>query len=418
MNPPFTANTRFTDKMREKIKNNKHLTELVGRSVHLWGFFLALSYLGVKLNGTVAAVLPISIASGADTQGTRDLLTKKFSTRFIIKPVEDKAFSESSDFKDILYIGEKRKITDDDNTGIVLFKSSVRELTSDGLSKIIDDLKRNYANGDDVDNDDYELKIIKTRKLEDYANNWIPLMAYKTFHSEEPINQFYNKAAKKAGNKFRKIEDEDIHEGLHFSPAGLSGIVSIRNPMGDESRIRKAPLLILKEKKKNSLIVKIKKTKIEYEIPISHTVPSLSSMTSLKTITPPDVDYIITQSIKKHEEIIQLSKWDLKKRGKFPWTKHNINVEKQKTFNVLASRVRPDSKDTHILAAYFPEKFVSPHTLKILNCKDSMEGKFQNLILNSSINVANLLRYRSLTTGYITLSEEDYYHGIFLMFLN
>ena len=88
--------------MREEIQNYKILNQLCGTNINLWGYFLALADLLIKNNGMLGVVIPINIARGRASEKVRELLMKNFTCKFILKPLEDDAFSEGSYFKDIL----------------------------------------------------------------------------------------------------------------------------------------------------------------------------------------------------------------------------------------------------------------------------------------------------------------------------
>ncbi len=51
MNPPFSDRERMPKEMRDKINNNEVLNKVCGSQVNLWGLFIALSDLFLKVNG-------------------------------------------------------------------------------------------------------------------------------------------------------------------------------------------------------------------------------------------------------------------------------------------------------------------------------------------------------------------------------
>lgn len=403
MNPPFSDREKMPSEMRTKLNNNEVLNELVGGMVNLWGYFLGLSYYLMKDNGKMGAVIPISVARGGATQKVRNFLLNNFTAKFIIKPIVDDAFSENSAFRDVLYIAEKRKPTADDYTAFVSIKTSIKNMESEKVPKLADELKDLFDKKEDVDTENYEVKFMKTQELLDYSENLMPLLGFKSQKNGIIIQKFLTPVREKAGEKFRKITSDIMREGLHASPAGLSELVFVTNGL-DPSRISRA-FLVLKEIKKDSIIAEIKDSGRKFEIPLSKTQPALRTLTGVKNFIAEKIDFVIVQEPDKFKEILALSKW----KGKFDWYTHNKNVQKKLSYVVVPNRFRPDSPNTHHFAFYSSKKVLSPHAFKIFNFKNSLEGLFQTLLLNSSITMANFLLYRSQSTrGFTHIMEADW----------
>jgi len=403
MNPPFSDREKMPEEMRTKLNNNVVLKEKVGGMVNLWGYFIGLSNLLLKNGGMLGAVIPISIARGGATQSVRDFLLSNFSAKFIVKPIIDDAFSENSAYRDVLYIAEKKRPDEKDYTAIVSIKSEIKKMSSDQVTKLINDLNRNYIEKTNKNNDDYEITFVKTKELFDYSDNLMPLIGFKSQKNGLAISNFMAEVRRTAGNKLVKLSKEIMREGLHASPEGLSELVFINNPI-DESRVKRS-FLILNEKKSQTLKFKIKSLDNEFEIPISKTQPALRTLTGIKNFLVDNIDYVITEEPAKFDEILRFSKW----KGKFDWFTHNKNVMNKLRHVIIPNRFRPDSSNTHHFAFYSRKKFVAPHSFKILDFNSSQEGLFQTLLLNSSITIANFLLYRSQSTrGFTHIMEADW----------
>jgi hypothetical protein len=393
MNPPFSDREKMPKEMRDKINSNETLNKICGKQVNLWGLFLALSNLLLKSNGRMGAVIPINIARGKATQDIRNFLLKNYTARFIIKPASDYAFSEGSSFKDILYIADKKKPNVNDFTGIVSIKSSIKNLDNEQIHKLIEDLKQCYKNQTNKDTADFQVKFVKTQSLLEYSDNLMPLLGFSSYKNKTVLNNFLEATFKTAGKKLIKINKEIIEEGLHASPAGVSELVFITNPI-EQSRVERA-FMIVEKVKRDSIRVRIKDTEMLLDIPKSKVQSALRTVTGVKSFNVENIDYVLTQEPDDFQKILELSKF----KGKFDWVKQRKNVLKKESHLVMASRFRTNSINTYHLAFFAPHKFVAPHTFKILKFATPQESLFQSLILNSSLNMATLLNFREQTTG-------------------
>lgn len=396
MNPPFSDREKMPKDMRDKLNRNNFLNNTSGNQVNLWGSFIVLADLLLKKNGKLGAVIPINIARGEATQLVRSFILKNYTAEFIIKPLGDDAFSEGSFFKDILYIAEKRKPKDSDYTGIVSIKSSIKNLSQSKIYELVDKLNQCYNHKKDFENEDIEIRYIKTQKLLDYENNLMPLIGFTSHKNKDIFSLFLETIKEKSDNKLMKIDSEIVSEGFHASPSGLSELVFITRPI-DKARTERA-FMILKDEKSNSIVAEIKDSDILININNTEVYPALRTLTSVKSFDVEKIDYILIQKPNQFDKILQMSKW----KGKFNWFEHKKNVDKKLSYVVVGRRFRPNSKNTHHFAFYSKNGIVSPHTFKILNFKEPMEAMIQTLILNSSITISNILSFREQTTGGFT----------------
>jgi len=409
MNPPFSDREKMPPEMRNKLNENQILEDMIGGQVNLWGHFIGLSFLLLKKQGVMGAVIPISVARGGATQKVRDFLLNNFTTKFIIVPSKDDAFSENSALRDVLYIAEKRKSEQNDYTGIVTIKKSLKDMDEDGVKELLEELQSCFNTKKDKDTEVFEIKFIQTKSLLDYSKNLMPLIGFKSQNNGILVNQFLKSIETTGKKKLKKISSDIMKEGLHMSPKGFSQIVFITNPIHD-SRVKRA-FLVLKEKRKSSIIATIRKSNMDFEIPLKYTVPAVRTLTGIKSFDVSNVDYVIVQKPKKFDEVFRMSKW----KGEFPWFDHNKKTEKMRSYVAVPNRFRPDSPNTHHLALFSSKKVVTTHAFKIFDFKNSQEGMFQTLLLNSSITIATFLSYRSQSTGGFThIMEADWlFYNIF-----
>ncbi|MEM0142731.1 MAG: N-6 DNA methylase [Candidatus Parvarchaeum sp.] len=401
MNPPFSDREKMPKEMRDKLNNNTTLNAICGGQVNFWGLFLAMANLLIKDGGKIGAVIPINFARGEASRQIREFLLTNYTTKFIIKPLSDAAFSEGASFKDILYIAIKKRPEKVDYTGIVSIKASIKTLTQEQVIKLVKDLASCYETQKDKNTEQFEVNFINTLEMLDYTDNLMPLIGFTTYKNKNVLDSFLKSIRKYSSELLIKIPKEMISEGFHASPAGLSELVFITRPL-DKARVERA-FLTLKKEDNEFIQVELKNGELSLNIPYSKLKPALRTLTAVKTFNPECVDYILTQQPERFEAIMKLSKW----KGLFNWSEHRRTVEKKESFVIVGSRFRPNSNNTHQFAFYSSKRLVAPHTFKILRFENSKEALIQTLILNSSITMANILSYRAQTTGGFTSIMES-----------
>ncbi|MEM3845466.1 MAG: N-6 DNA methylase [Candidatus Parvarchaeota archaeon] len=401
MNPPFSDREKMPKEMRDKLNNNTTLNAICGGQVNLWGLFLAMANLLIKNGGKIGAVIPINFARGEASRQIRRFLLTNYTTKFIIKPLSDAAFSEGASFKDILYIAIKKKPEKTDYTGIVSIKVSIKSITQEQVSELVEELASCYETHKDKDTEQFEVKFVKTLEMLNYADNLMPLIGFTAYRNRDVIESFLKNIRERSSRLLMKIPSRIISEGFHASPAGLSELVFVTRPL-DKARVERA-FLILKEEGKKSVKVELKNGELSLNIPYSKLKPALRTLSAIKTFNPESVDYILMEQPEGFDAIMKLSKW----KGSFNWLEHRRNVEEKESFVVVGRRFSPHSNNTHHFAFYSSKGIVAPDTFKILRFENSREAKIQTLMLNSSITIANILSYREQTTGEFTDIRES-----------
>ncbi len=404
MNPPFSDREKMPPEMREQLKKNP-LGEICGHQVNLWGYFLALADLLLKPGGKIGAVIPINIARGKATEKIRKFLLENYHIRYIVKPVVDVAFSEGASFNDCLFIAEKSK--EKSKSGITTFvflKKSIRNLSMEEIERILQSIKKNYSQNKEICTSDFDLALVESSKLLKFIDNMMPFFGVHSVKNLKILYDFLEAISNSNNsNKLNKFI-YPIKEGFHASPAGLSELTFITNPL-TKDRVKRA-FLITEKEEKNDIICKINKTNIRIKIEKSSLIPALRTLTGVKRFFVDDIDFFIVEKPKEFEKILILSKW--KDKNKFNWENRvKKNVSGKKTYLAIARRFRPDSPNTHLFAFFSNKSFIVPHTFKIVDIPED-EAIYQGLILNSIIGIMNVIIYREQTTeGYTDIMESD-----------
>lgn len=403
MNPPFTAKEKMPLDMKEKLKINP-LGEVCGHDINLWGYFLSLADLLLKPNGKIGAVIPINIARGKATDKVRTFLFNNYHIRYIVKPIGDLALSEGSSFRDILLIAEKRKIKNSDFTAIIFLKEKKNDLTSEQVVKII----REISNLDptrkvEKKTKNYEIYFVKSKEIKE--NGLMPYLWASKIDNIKLVMQFMQLIRDKGNSKLTSFNTENLREGFHTSPKGLSQIAFITDPIA-KSRVSRA-FLIFENEDDKYIYFKQKDTLEAFKIEKSKVEKSFKTITGLKQIDITNLnDYLIRDNFKGFNKILLLSKY--KNKNNFKWDTVVKRIKGKSTYLTIFRRFNPFSPNTHLLSFYSKKKFIPTDAVKVYKTENADESLILALFLNSTITFIQMFSNKQETTGqYSDIKEED-----------
>jgi len=399
MNPPFSDREKLPKDYLNFLDKKKNLGKICGHKINLWGYFLALADLMLKPNGKIAAVVPINIARGKATEKIRKYFLENYHIKYIVKTTKDLGFSESAQFRDILLIAEKRKPRDEDQTTIVFLKKSIREIDFNKVKEIVGSILLNIYS-----TEDYEMQKIPTSQLLTNKNNFMKFLRGTSVKRNEVILKFLEKIESKSKSKMINLSSEEMLEGFHASPAGLSQLVFIVNPI-DESRSERNVLLTLKKIEDSYIIVEQPELNKEFEIKKDKIVPAIKTLTGIKTMNVTySHDFLITDNFNNFQELIHLSKW----KGKFDWKEVKKRMNGRATHVAISHRINIFSKNTHFVSCFSEIPFYTTHAFTIFPNKSKEESKLLCLFFNSVVGFSQILNLMKETTGqYIEFMESD-----------
>jgi len=402
MNPPFSDREKLPKEMRDKINKNE-LSRICGNQVNLWGYFLALSYLLLAPNGVLASVIPINIARGKATEKIRQFMLEKFTIKYIIKTTEDNAFSEGASFQDILFIAEKRKPNIHDRVNIVFLKKSLKDIKENSkLQNLANDLSiYRDKKVDMITNDNFQLWQLNISTLRENIDNLMLFLRGNDIIARRELLDFLN-ILKGKGEKLRNISADEMLEGFHASPKGLSELVFITYPRGDINP--KNSIMILNKESEDSIEVKIEPTNEVISLSKTLLEPALKTITGVRAI---DItllhDYIVKRPFNKFDKILAISKW----KGKFSWELVTKKLENRECFVAIQHRVRMNSPNTHLVAVYGDKPFFTTHAFNIFKV-DKKTAKILALFFNSILGLIQLSNLSKETTGgYLEFMQSD-----------
>jgi hypothetical protein len=404
MNPPFTDRDKMTEEMRIKLKNNI-LNEVCGNKINFWGYFLALSDLLLKPKGKLGAVIPVNLARGTTTEKIRRFFLENYHIKYVIKPIGDFAFSESSAFKDILFVAQKIKPTKKSSTTIVFVKKSIRDLSSHDAQKIVEIIKNSKVDFGKIYEDDYlQLKILPQEELIENIDNLMVFIGGTKFQNIDILRNFIKKSIDYGRDKLTNLDSDGLKEGI-TSPKGLGQLVYITVP-SHQSRMERS-FLILDSKIKDNVLVKPKDTGMILKIPNTNIKPALRTITGVKNINLGEHHYyIINKDYNDSKKVLTLSKW----KGKFDWSIINNKIQRVgESRLVIPDKIRLSSKNTIMLAVYSETPLILSNLFFAYKDTNKEVCKTLSVSLNSIITLAQFLTLKAETLGgYIRLSANDW----------
>ena len=393
MNPPFSDREKMPEEMRNRI-NESPLSKTCGNQVNLWGYFLALANYFLKPNGKIAAVIPINIARGEATKKIREFLLRNFKIDYIVRPMSDFAFSEGASFRDILLVASKKKPKPSERTKVLFINESIKSLSEGEVENLIQMILTNNENR----NSKFESRIITNETLQENKHNLMRILSQYSIEIIEIIDLILQ------SEKVQLIESGKFPEAFHVSPKGISQLLFLTTPFTPD-RVERA-FLIVDKILDDKIIVKVKRTDIEFDIPRRNLKSALRSMTGQSRMKISKTDYFVTGPFENFNAIAKLSKWNNK--NYLSWKDIENEALRKSSYLIIPERFNPYSVNTHLVAFYSDNPVVIPHTLRYGKGLSKEESVYEMLFLNSILFIAQMAISKEETTGeYIHLMDSD-----------
>lgn len=394
-NPPFSDREKMPNDYLKVMESYTPINEICGSQVNLWGYFLALNKFLLKKNGTFGFVIPINIFRGRATQNIRDYLLDNYTIKYVVKTGKNIAFSENSALRDILFVAVNKKPTDNSKLKFVIINEDLHDLTLLDATNISRYIKNELISIDK----DLDIVEYKQSELHENRENLMPYFGLMQAKSGKILSQFKFSVENKIKDKLRKFHEDEISEGFHASPAGVSQLTFVTNNTG-ENRIKRAFFIYDGEDNEN-IYAKIRGLEGKlFQIPKTSLKPAFRTLTDINSFNiDSKLDYFIDDYFPNFEMALQLSKFNNEK-NKFSYEeirKKSIN----RTYMVVGRRFNPHSPNTALFAFSSNTPFISPHTFKTLSL-DINDAKINTLYLNSVLGLFNVILLKEQTTGNLT----------------
>ncbi len=204
MNPPFTRHERLPIHYKSRLRiafNSFYNNGICNDALGLHGFFILLGNKFLKRNGSIALVLPASILARKSFINLRKYLCENFCIKYLVYNTSRLNFSESTLWREILLILEKKNPVNNTYELIRLenFPESLRE---------VNELAGNIKNK--INSSKFEVSEILQNNLAE-MDDWSPLVIFsklfKKIYDEFKDNQLLTTIS----SKFDCLENDLRH---------------------------------------------------------------------------------------------------------------------------------------------------------------------------------------------------------------
>lgn len=147
----------------------------------------------------------------------------------------------------------------------MFLKKSLSEISLEDAEEIVEKIREIRPKvGLVYSNDNFEMYFVSYRDILANRENLMPFIWSSRVSTVLTFERFLSLIKERAKDKLVKIKKEQLMDGFHTSPKGLSEIVYITRPI-DKSRISRAFLILEKEGKKFHYISKLKELILDLE---------------------------------------------------------------------------------------------------------------------------------------------------------
>lgn len=391
MNPPFTKIERGI----RRFIDLRRFYERCGGEVGLWGHFVALADIFLKERGIFGAVIPINVLRGRESERVRRLLfDEAWTPLYILKPTRNYGFSEWAEYRDVLFIAQKKKPAPNHRVRFALVKKNLTQLTSDNVADIAERIKgKSKLRSSDLDIDAHPLTKIKER----FAN----LMWFcggTDLHHRDKIIDFLERLE----GKLSRFPNDYFSTGYRPDQGVSSFLFLTRH--SDDSRVEQAFLRFTEESA--SSVTAQSPLGASYKIERETLLPSLRTPVGLSKMNITDAwDYI---AYRRYEELERVCRAAGRKSPKGFWRDIQDEIQRVSTNLVVSRRINPFSPSTYLNAFFSPITIAPSDQLNTVIEEDLDRARAVCVLFNSACFFANFFLLKEESTGrYIDIRLYD-----------
>jgi len=390
MNPPFT-------KIERGIRRFIDLRRFVGYcggEVGLWGHFIVLADIFLKEQGIFGAVLPINVLRGRESEKVRRKLFEEWTPLYILKPTRNYGFSEWAEYRDVLFLAQKRKPSPDHRVRFVLVKRDLTQLTLDDVSDIAERVKsKNKLRSRDLDIDSHPLSEIKKR-----FSNLMWFCGGTDLRHRDRILSFLERLE----GKLSRFPHDYFSTGYRPDQGVSSFLFLTRH--SDDSRVEQAFLRFTKESA--SSVTAQSPLGASYKIERKALFPSLRTPVGLSKMNITNAwDYI---AYRRYEELERVCRAAGRKPPKGFWRDLQDEIQRVSTNLAVSRRINPFSPSTYLNAFFSSIPIAPSDQLNAAIEEDLDRARAVCMLLNSACFFANFFLLKEESTGrYIDIRLYD-----------
>lgn len=408
MNPPFTRQERIPEEYKEILaKRFGAYKKYISGQMSYFGYFLFLGDKFVAKNGRLAFVMPATFLSKKQTEGLRKFISENYFVEQIILNRDGLSFSESTLFREILFVAKKTD-TQKGKTKLIFIKKFPKTL--DDSRRIATHIKEATS---DVDDDLLTIKMIDYHTLTQNTENWYKWLIYSQLpefieritHSNQ-VKSFEPYIKHTARLDLDKIKFDDFHGFILYN---------------QERALKSDDLWIVKEEKKDKIIAKHRVLDVSIDLPYTILKRGLRRHTNVLSLdVTKSADFLIYRFDPKVKEMATYSvtKDKLRQINEQNFGLRKVYIEKRECNLVILRRPFIASPGTRCISFYSNNKIVGIDMWNI-ELADSDEMKILCLWFNSSLTLLQLLSLGITAEGsWAKINEDDILSKLLIIDIN
>lgn len=408
MNPPFTRQERLTDEM----KPEGELREWFGEQ-NYWVYFIGLTEYFLNEGGKVAAVLPMDFFRGKHSKSIRKWLFSEhgqnYRLKYIVKTVNDIAFSEQSKYRDFLIVLEKTRSKEENNQfSLVYLKPKLEELNLNQVKNITTKV-RESTEGEFYEDEDVAITWTDHSDVRKYLDNMWPIVGFLSPSTQKTMVNFYNRSLDLAEDKLIKsgnlLESDEIIRGYEPSSGGIRDIVWIVRELCEE-RMGRTKLLV-GSGGDTHLEAVFKDSTGSVDIDKSNTFKGLKTHSYVSQFDISNKsDYLVVDDFDANNDLYTALKEEVSFENVYS------RASARRGYFCVARRPDLSASGTRLLAFYSDDLFVPSDMFWVVKV-DPVPAKELTVWMNSIIGISNMLLWRKETRGSFSQIDkhnlEDFY---------
>lgn len=385
-NPPFTRGDRLDSEYKSfletHLKNNGIICNYNKKHLGFYAYFLLDSLRFLNEEGLLAFIVPISMINSSSMKPVLSFLLDKYAFQYFVTSNVQDTFSEECAFKEILFIGSKKKVNEKYRTKFVVLKE---KLSRGNIKDFVRIIEKNIHDYEDLR---IRIRCIPKGVLLDTINtNWILYFQNQTFY--QLFKRIVQSKAVSITNQITKSPRYDVDRGLR---AGVSDFFYLPNKYWS-----------IIDNKNQVLSIQNKETNIKLNLPHRNLNSVLRKSALYRKITPKNYDYIINFSelSLQEENIAEYVRWgtDTFAKNLGFETLTNKQISKGRKIARVGIVHELSLISSTILAYYCPTPIVMTDNFIFIRTFNEEDDKIIAAYLNSSIFLLTYLILRREKTG-------------------
>jgi hypothetical protein len=400
MNPPFTRQERLPEEYKSKLTDRfKPYSDVLTGQVGLHGYFILLADTFLREGGRLAFVLPATVLRLQSLEGIRKFLVENYRLDYIITTEQRSAFSEAARFREMLLIATKTKEGLDASKCLFvnLKRIPVDAADSDFLA---DEIISSRSTCQQLDDADLSTEFVEQNQLKISTENWFDKISR---HTEESLLDLCSQQAADRLQTLETLVDSrkgKIVRGIEHWTGKPVSVSSAFVLSSERHAMKKDDRWILKETRRDSILVRDRFVDVEIEVPRKAIIPALRRPAGLQSVNiSDDMDYAIVSRFTGDQQFFMK---ELVEKGNNlsncvkKWREY---LENRKTRLTVSRRFNLSALNTSALAFYSELAAAPCKMFWAIQGLSGEEAKILALWFNSTINIAQILSRRAETEG-------------------